>query len=244
MVPDALDPWVRVQILVQCQLEHRPGSVPRNDDCARDEVHPDLVPPLSVRSDHLVLVGNPVPVPPEEGRGVVDAEDVDVLDFKPDVLDLRYDPRERARSITCGEDPTVDIESPTCDNAGLVRVLRGNMFRRLARQDPQIASWGGNPRPGTRRCRCRPRDRKPDARMHHNGGHQHANTRKSDLVHGPESKRGINVPRPSPSSQSWCIFLSPLANPDSHNTRLEPASGLHHSSKSSYPQKPSRYVRG
>ena len=174
MVLNALDPWVRIQILVQCQLEHRAGSVPRNDDCAREEVHPDLVPPLTVRGDHLVLVGNPVPVPPEEGRGIVDAKDIDVLDFEPGVLDLRHDPRERARSISCGEDPTVDIESPICGNTKLVCVPRGNTIRGLAKQGPRIASWDGNPRPGTRRCHCRPRDRKPVARMHHNGGHRHA----------------------------------------------------------------------
>lgn len=115
MVLHTLNSRVRIQILMQRQLEHRTPPVPRNDNRAHEEVCPNPVPLLSVRFDHVVLVGDPVIVPPEESSGVMDAEDVDVLDFEPSTFDLGYDPRESARGVSTGEDPSVHVETPGRD---------------------------------------------------------------------------------------------------------------------------------
>ena len=95
MVLDAFNPRIGIQVLVQRQLEHRTPSVSCDDDRASEEVHPDPVPPLSVRRYHSVLVGYPVIVPPEECGGVMNAKNVSVLHFEPSVFDLSHDPRER-----------------------------------------------------------------------------------------------------------------------------------------------------
>lgn len=46
--------------------------------------------PLAILGDDLVLVGNPVLVPSVNGGRVVDAQDIDRLDFKVGVFKLRW----------------------------------------------------------------------------------------------------------------------------------------------------------
>ena len=68
--PHTLNPRVRVQTLMRRQLEHRTPSVPRNR--AHEEIRPTPVPPLSVRFDLFVFVGDPAIVPLEESSGVME----------------------------------------------------------------------------------------------------------------------------------------------------------------------------
>ena len=81
---------------MQRQLEDGTPSVPGDDYGAGEEIDPNPVPLLAVGIDDPGLVGHPVGVPAEESGGVMDAEDVDVLDFEPGVFDLGGDPGERA----------------------------------------------------------------------------------------------------------------------------------------------------
>ena len=193
MVLDPLDPRIRVQILMQRQLEYRTPSVPRDDDRAGEEIHPNPVPLLSVRFDHPGLIGHPVPVPPEESGGVVDAQDIDVLHLESGVFDLGDDPRETARGICSGEDPTVHVETPAgCDTKGQFVPMRRNraFCKWLTKRDPRIASWGGTLRLGIRKCHYRLRGHKPDARKQHSGEHRHAKTEKSHSANKPEYGEG------------------------------------------------------
>jgi hypothetical protein len=57
-------------------------------DRVSEEVDPDPVPPDTVLCNDGVLVGNPVEVPPVNGGGIVDTEDIDRLDLKVGRLEL------------------------------------------------------------------------------------------------------------------------------------------------------------
>lgn len=58
------------------------SEIPNSHDRVGQKVDPDPVPPDAVLLDDLILVGNPVEVPPVESSRVVDAKHVDRLDFK------------------------------------------------------------------------------------------------------------------------------------------------------------------
>ena len=79
---NSLHPRVRVQVLVQRDLEQARAPLPARNDAPREEEGPDAEPALAVLGEHLLLVRQPVLVPAPEGRGVVATEDVDGLDFE------------------------------------------------------------------------------------------------------------------------------------------------------------------
>lgn len=133
MAGDAKNTRVRVQVLVQRQLEHRRATMavieiwliseshmlhagwsnaPSNEDRVRKEEDPDAVPPLAVRLEDLLLVGHPVLVPAEDSCRVVDTKHIDVLDFEASGLDLADNPTKRARRIRTREDVLVHEETP------------------------------------------------------------------------------------------------------------------------------------
>lgn len=64
------------------------GDVPRCDYRVGQEEDPNSVPPLTVLGDNLVLVANPVQVPPVQSSRVVDSENIDTPDLEVGVLEL------------------------------------------------------------------------------------------------------------------------------------------------------------
>ena len=131
---DAEDARVRVQVLVERELEDRRPALPINtkgtqivsqhartgrmlhvpsdDGRIREEEDPDPIPALAVRLDHFLPVPDPVLVPPPDCRRVVHTEHVDVLHLEPGRLDLGHDPPERARRVRAREDVLVHEQAP------------------------------------------------------------------------------------------------------------------------------------
>lgn len=72
----ALDALERVEILVERDLEDGRAALTRGDGGRGEEVGPDAEPAVAVLGQDLLLVGDPVLVPPEDGGRVVDAEDL------------------------------------------------------------------------------------------------------------------------------------------------------------------------
>ena len=131
---------------------------PQNNDHAREEIHPNSVSLLAISFDNFVFVRDPAVVPKEESDGIVDPEDVDVLDLEPGVLGLSYDPREGTRSVGPREDPTVHVKTPVCggENESVSTYERIRLFQsRRTKGDPRTAIWGRNLRPGARKSHCR-----------------------------------------------------------------------------------------
>ena len=112
MVLNALNPMVRVQVLVQRNLEDRCATLSAGDSGRGQEVVPGPEPLLTVLGQNLLLVSEPVLVPAVEGGRVVDTEDVDVFDFETGGLELGDDPAERARGVGTGEDVFVHEKTP------------------------------------------------------------------------------------------------------------------------------------
>ena len=56
--------------------------IPSNDDRVSEEEDPDTVPAVAVRLNDLVLVADPVLVPAPKCSGIVNSENVNVLDLK------------------------------------------------------------------------------------------------------------------------------------------------------------------
>jgi len=54
----------------------------------RKEKHPDPIPSFTISFDHTVLVGEPILVPAIDSSRVVNAEDVNVLDFEASTFKL------------------------------------------------------------------------------------------------------------------------------------------------------------
>lgn len=88
MVRDAVDALVGVQVFVEGNLEEGCTSLSRDDSRPSQEEHPDAIPALAIGLDDLVLVHHPVLVPAPDSSGVVDAEDINVLDFESVILEL------------------------------------------------------------------------------------------------------------------------------------------------------------
>ena len=101
---------------------------PGNDSGPSQKEHPYAVPALPIGSDDLVFVGHPVLVPAPDGSGIVDTKNVDILDLKAIILELKssqqYDTSERtganlandpvqsARGISTREDIFVHEQAP------------------------------------------------------------------------------------------------------------------------------------
>lgn len=142
MVLHIVDAVVRVQVLVQSNLENGSrslsvghGSVserivkrvdlPAGNGSRRQEVRPSPEPFLAVLGENVVLVAEPVLVPPPESGRVVNAEDVNVLDLEPCVFHCLEVPVQRARSISAREHIFVHEETPGrrlaggCENGGV-----------------------------------------------------------------------------------------------------------------------------
>ena len=73
---------------------------------------PDPEPPFAVLLSHLILVTDPILVPPEDGSRVVDTKDVNILYFETSCLELGNDPAKRAGSIGAREDVFIHEEAP------------------------------------------------------------------------------------------------------------------------------------
>ena len=109
---DAL-PWLQRRHFFSCaQAAINQIYIPRDDGRVRKEEDPDAVPTLAVDLDHLVLVADPVPVPAPDGRRVVHAEDIDILNLEASCLHLVDDPAEGTRGVRTGEDVLVHEEAP------------------------------------------------------------------------------------------------------------------------------------
>ena len=99
MVLNTLDTMIRVQVLVQGNLEDRCATLSTSDSRRSQEVVPGPEPLFTVLGENLVLVAEPVLVPAVESSAVVHTEDVDVLDFKASGFKLADDPSERAGGV-------------------------------------------------------------------------------------------------------------------------------------------------
>lgn len=88
VVLDALDTMVRVQVLVKRDLEDGGTTLATDDDAVGEEEDPNPVPLLAVGLDDVLLIANPVLVPPVDSGGVVDAKDVNILNLETSALKL------------------------------------------------------------------------------------------------------------------------------------------------------------
>ena len=110
--------WVKVRQSLNrsedkgCQPGDGIVNLPGDDGGPREEEDPDAVPAFSVRCNDFVLVRDPVLVPAIDSSGVVNAKDVDALDFEAGGLDLVDDPAKRAGSVGSREDVFVHEETP------------------------------------------------------------------------------------------------------------------------------------
>lgn len=64
------------------------AHAPAGDDTVCQEECPDSVPPVTILGYHFLLVLNPVLVPPVDRRGVMDTEDINVLDLETSTFQL------------------------------------------------------------------------------------------------------------------------------------------------------------
>lgn len=85
---DALNSVISIQVLVHGDLEDRGRPLTSGNDRVGQKVDPNSVPSFAILGNDLVLVGQPVEVPPVNGGRVVDTEDVDAPDLKVGVLEL------------------------------------------------------------------------------------------------------------------------------------------------------------
>lgn len=107
VVGHTLNAMESIQILVHGDLEHGssslsvkqhftlrsksaiPKHIPASDGAVGQEEDPDTVPAVAVRSNHLVLVADPVLVPSVEGCRIMDTENVNILDLKTSTFKLK-----------------------------------------------------------------------------------------------------------------------------------------------------------
>lgn len=109
---DTLDAVDGIEVLDQDNLEARGGSLARGNGGNGQEVLPDAVPADPVLGDNLLLVADPVAVPPPQSGRVVDADCVDALDFETGAFKLVDDPAQRRGGVGTGEDVLVHEETP------------------------------------------------------------------------------------------------------------------------------------
>ena len=176
MVFNTLGPLVRIQILMQRQPKHRTPSVPRNDH-SREEIHPNPLPLLYVLFGYFLPVRDPVLVPPEEGGGAMNAGHFGVLCFG-------LSPGKTRRFMWRPLFPTEKVRFYPRKGPWL-------FYRKHTKRYPRTASADGNLRPGTRKYRCRPRDRKPDAGRLYNGEHRRVETKKESVQGQIHEGKGI-----------------------------------------------------
>jgi len=112
VVLDTIDTVVCVQVLVESDLEDRSTTLTANDGAVGKEEDPYSVPLLSVSLDHVLLIADPVLVPSVDSSGVVDTEDINVLNLKASPFKLVDDPTERAGSIRTREDILIHEKAP------------------------------------------------------------------------------------------------------------------------------------
>jgi hypothetical protein len=87
-------------------------DTPRANRAISQEENPDPVPPLAILLDHLILVRHPILIPPIDCSRIMHAKYVDVLHLKPSGFELVYDPAQRTRSVSAGEDILVHEKAP------------------------------------------------------------------------------------------------------------------------------------
>ena len=90
MVPHTVDPMIRIQIFMKRKLEDGGTPLSTNNHTIRQEKYPDPIPSFTVRFDHVVLVIDPVLVPAIDSGRVVNAEDVNILDFEASAFELEF----------------------------------------------------------------------------------------------------------------------------------------------------------
>jgi len=88
MVPHTVDSMVGIQIFMKRKLEDGCTPLSADNHTIRKEKHPDPIPSFAVGFDHVVLVIDPVLVPAIDSGRVVNAEDVNILNFKASTFEL------------------------------------------------------------------------------------------------------------------------------------------------------------
>lgn len=101
-----------VEVLVKSDLENGRRSLASNNHAVGEEVRPDAVPAGAVLGGHLVLVGDPVLVPPVDGGRVVNTENIGRLDLKARALELVDNPAEVEGRVRTGEHILVHENAP------------------------------------------------------------------------------------------------------------------------------------
>lgn len=112
LVVDSVDTVDSVEVLDAGDLEASGGTLARGDRGVGKEVLPDAEPASTVLGVDLVLVAEPVTVPPPEGGGVVDTDGVGHLDLETSTLEGVDDKAERSRGVGTGEDVFVHEQTP------------------------------------------------------------------------------------------------------------------------------------
>lgn len=135
VILDTFNPVICVQVLVEGDLEYGSTPLTADDGAVGKEEDPDSVPLLAVGFDYILLVFDPVLIPPVDSSGVVNAEDINVFDFKTcpfqlwivshvcsvfviKMTCLADDPTKRTGSIRTREDVLVHEEAPKCVSIG------------------------------------------------------------------------------------------------------------------------------
>ncbi len=88
VILDTLNTVIRVQVLMKSNLEDGGASLTADDSAVGEEEDPDSVPLLSVGLDHVLLIVDPVHIPPVDGCRVMNTKDINVFDFKTSTFKL------------------------------------------------------------------------------------------------------------------------------------------------------------
>jgi len=109
---DTVDTVNGVEVLDAGNLEAGGGTLTGGNRGVGKEVLPDAVPAGTVLSVDLILVAEPVAVPPPKGSRVVDTDCVGHLDLEAGTLKSVDNEAQRSRGVGTGEDVLVHEETP------------------------------------------------------------------------------------------------------------------------------------
>jgi hypothetical protein len=109
---NAIDTVHGIEVLNAGDLEAGGGTLARSDRGVGKEVLPDTEPAGAVLGVDLVLVAQPVAVPPPESGGVVNTDSISHLDLEAGTLEGVDDEAEGSRSVSTGEDVFVHEQTP------------------------------------------------------------------------------------------------------------------------------------
>ena len=109
---DTIDTVDGIEVFDAGDLEASGGTLAGRDRGIGKEVLPDAEPASTILGVDLVLVAEPVAVPPPEGGGVVNTNSIDHLDLETSTLKSVDDEAQRSRSVGTGEDVFVHEQTP------------------------------------------------------------------------------------------------------------------------------------